>query len=144
MEVHEPKEVVRRYYEELANQRNLDLADAIIAPDFKLFPDSEPPYGPEGVKQFIAWLCIDSFPDMRVSIEELIAEGETVAAAVTLHATHTTTIDWVGGFAPIAPTGKPFTLREHVFWRVSAGKIVERSLVVDTLAMLRQLGMLGS
>jgi hypothetical protein len=72
----DPKSVVQQYYEEVANQRKLDVADEIIAPSFKLFPDSEPPFGPEGVKQFLTWLIIDTFSDMQVTIEDLIAEGE--------------------------------------------------------------------
>jgi hypothetical protein len=80
MGIQEPKEVIRRYYEEIGNQRLLAIADEINAPDFRLFPDSTPPYGPEGVKEGITWLCIDTFPDLGVTIENLIAEGEYVAA----------------------------------------------------------------
>jgi predicted ester cyclase len=140
MSSQDPKSVVRRYYEEVANQRKLDVADEIIAPDFKLFPDSEPPFGPEGVKQFISWLIIDTFPDMHVTIEDLVAEGEMVAAGVTLHATQNTPIDWISAVNVIPATGKRFAMEEFVFWRVVDGKITERRLVVGTLAMLRQLG----
>jgi predicted ester cyclase len=134
-----PKAVVHRYYEEVGNRRQLAAADDIIAPQFRLFPDSEPPYGPEGVKGFIEWLCITTFPDMHVTIEHLIAEGEWVAAGVTLHATQTAPVDWIDGADIIAPTGRRFTLKEHVFWRVVDGKIVERHLVIDTWGMLKQL-----
>jgi predicted ester cyclase len=138
----EPKAIIRRYYEEIGNRRHLAVADEIIDPQFRLFPDSSPPYGPEGVKQFITWLCITTFPDLQVTIEDLIAEGEQVAAFVTLHATQTTPIDWISGVGTIAPTGKPFALKEYVLWRVSAGKIVERTILVDTWSMLQQLKVL--
>ncbi len=142
MDAHDPKTIVRRYYEEVGNQRQLAVADTMFAPDFKLFPHSQPPYGPEGVKQFITWLCINTFPDLHVTIEELIAEGERVAAAVTLHATQTSPIDWLPELGTIPPTGKRFAVPEFVFWRVVDGRIVERQIVVDTWEMLRQLGVL--
>lgn len=84
--------------------------------------------------------CVDTFPDLHATIEDLIAEGDMVAVAVTLHATHTSPIDWIPGIPPIAPTGKRFALREFVFWRVSNSKIVERKIVVATLETLQQLG----
>jgi predicted ester cyclase len=142
MDTLDPKAIIQRYYEEIGNQRRLAVADDIIAPHFKLFPDAPPPYGPEGVKQFISWLCITTFPDLQVTIEHLIAEGELVAAGVTLHATQTTPLNWLDGLDSVAPTGKAFALREIVFWRVSDGKIVERDIVVDTWGMLHQLGVL--
>jgi predicted ester cyclase len=138
----EPKTIIRRYYEEIGNERQLAVADEIIAPHFRLFPDSAPPYGPAGVKDFITWLCLSTFPNLQVTIEDLIAEGEQVAAFVTLHATQTSPIDWLGGVGTIAPTGKPFALKEYVLWRVVAGKIVERKILVDTWGMLQQLGVL--
>ncbi len=140
MDTPEPKAIIRRYYEEIGNHRHLAVADEIFAPDFKLFPDSPPPYGPQGVKEFIRWLCITTFPDLQVTIEHLVAEGEMVAAGVTLHATQNVPIDWISGLGSIAPTGKQFALHEFVFWRIVAGKIVKRQIIVDTWGMLQQLG----
>lgn len=136
----DPKSIVKRYYEEIGNQRKLAVADEIIAPEFKLFRDSQPPYGPEGVKQFITWFCVDTFPDLQGTIDDIVAEGDTVAVAVTLHATHTSPINWIPGIPTIAPTGKRFALREYVFWKVSNSKIVERKIVIETLEMLQQVG----
>ena len=136
----DPKSIVQRYYEEIGNQRNLAVADEIFAPEYKNFPDSQPPYGPEGVKQFITSFVVKTFPDLQATIDDIVVEGDTVAVAVTLHATHTSPINWIPGIPPVAPTGKRFALREFVFWRVSEGKIVERKLVVDKLEMLQQVG----
>ena len=144
MSTHDPKKVVKRYYEEVGNQRQLSVADEIIAPDFKLFPHSAPPYGPEGVKQFITWLCIEGFPDLTVTIEELIAEGNTVAARVTLHAMHTAQLSWLNDLGITAPTGKRFDMEEFVFWRVNRGKITERHILIDRLGVAQQLGMFQS
>ena len=140
MDSQEAKSIIQRYYEEIGNQRQLAVADEIIAPHFRLFPDSPPPYGAEGVKQFITWLCINTFPDLTVTIEELLAEEQQVAAFVTLHATQTSPLDWLSGIDTIAATGKRFALKEYVLWRVIDGKITERTVLVDTWGMLQQLG----
>jgi predicted ester cyclase len=140
MSAEQNKIIIRRYYEEIANQRQLAIADEIIDPDFKLFPWSEPPFGPEGVKHFITWLCIITFPDLQVTIEDIVAAGDRVAVRVTLHATQTNPINWLANFRTIPPTDKPFALQEYVFWRLAEGKIVERWLLVDTWGMLQQLG----
>ena len=134
------KAIIRRYYEEIGNQRNLAVADELFAPDFRLFPDSQPPYGPEGVKQFITWLCITNFPDLRVTIEELIAEDDKVVAHVILHATQQVTMDWLPAVEPIPVTGKPFAMPEFVIWRLEDGKIVERRVFIDFLAVVQQMG----
>jgi predicted ester cyclase len=140
MTAEQNKAIIRRYYEEIANQRRFELADEIISPDFRLFLDSQPPYGPEGVKQFLDWLITQTFPDLRVTIEELVAEGDRVAARVTLHATPHLPIDWINGFDTIPVTGKSFAFKEYVFWGLAEGKIVERWILFDQLDMLRQLG----
>lgn len=140
MDSQEPKAIIQRYYEEIGNQRQLAVADEIIAPRFRLFPDSPPPHGPDGVKQFITWLCINTFPDLYVTIDGLVAEEEQVAAFVTLHATQTSPIDWLSGIGTIAATGKRFAFKEYVLWRVIDGKITERIILVDTWGMLQHLG----
>ena len=48
MDTLDPKAIIQRYYEKIGNQRRLAVADDIVALHFKLFPDSLPPYGPEG------------------------------------------------------------------------------------------------
>lgn len=78
MTAEQNKAVVRRTYDEIDNQRKLEVADEIIAPDFKLFPDSQPPYGPEGYKRFMEWI-LNQFPDFYSTVEEIVAEGDTVA-----------------------------------------------------------------
>ena len=137
------RQVVRRYYEEIGNQRKESVADEIIAPNFKLFPYSQPPYGPEGVKRFMKWLCVESFPDLTVTIDKLIAEGDTVAASVTLHAAHTANFSWFPQLGSFKPTGMRFHLKEFVFWSVADGKITERELLIDRWGVAEQLELFG-
>ena len=140
MSAEQNKAAVRRYYEEIGNQRNFAVADEIFDSNFKLFPDSLPPYGAEGVKQFMSWFIGVKFPDLHVVIDGLICEGDVVASRVTLHATQNAPLDWIAGYGSIAPTGKTFDLHEYIFWRVIDGRIVERWCCFDTLEMLYQLG----
>jgi predicted ester cyclase len=135
------KAVVRRYYEEIGNQRQFAVADEIFDKDFKPFPDSPPPYGPESIKRMLTFLTT-VFPDLRVTIDDEVAEGDKVATLVTLYGTHQNAINYIEGFGSIPPTGKAFEIPEFVLWRVVEGKIVERKLVIDHLPMLSKIGAL--
>ena len=139
MTAEENKAIVSRYYEEIGNQRKFDVADEIFDANFKLFSDSQPPYGPESVKQFMGWFIGVKFPDLHVTIDGIVGDSDVVATRVTLHATQNASVDWIAGFN-IAPTGKAFDLQEYIFWRVVDGKITERWSCFDTLGMLYQLG----
>ena len=126
------KALVRRYYEEIGNQRALIVADELFAPDFRLFPDSAP--GPEGVKQFITWL-IEVFPDFWVRVDDLIAaEGGKVVARFAFGGTHR------AEFLGIPATGKPLAMTEIAIWRIAEGKIVERWIAANALDAVSQLG----
>ncbi len=78
----------RRAYEELLNQGILAVADELIAPDF--LNHEAPPgrnRGPESMRQLTTMLRT-AFPDLRFTIEELVAEGDTVAGRLTMSGTH--------------------------------------------------------
>jgi predicted ester cyclase len=142
MTLEQNKAIVQRFYEELVNQRQFGVVDEIIGEDFRLFSWSEPPFGPAGVRRFMNGL-VARYPDLRITIDDLVAEGEKVATHVTIYATQNLPIDYITGFAPIPATGRMFGLQECVFWRLDEGKIVERYRLVDQLDVLRQLGALG-
>jgi predicted ester cyclase len=84
--------------------------------------------------------AITCFPDLRVIVEDMIAEGDKVAARITLHATQTVPIDWLNDVGVISPTGRQFDFRETQFWRIANGRIVERWVLFDTFDWLQQLG----
>lgn len=134
------KTIVRRFYEELWNNRNLDVADEIIAPDcvthqLRSGADSVAvPRGPEAVKHHITeWL--NGFPDLSFTVEQMIAETEQVVSRSVMRGTHTGS--WLG----IAPTGKQLSIRMIVTQRIVSGKIVEDWVLVEALGFFQQIGL---
>jgi predicted ester cyclase len=92
--------------------------------------------GREGLKRHIAETRI-AFPDIQHDIEDMVAEGDKVAARVTVRATHT------GAFGGIAPTGKEVTVSVVGILRISEGVVVESWFDYDALGLMQQLGALS-
>ena len=136
MSTEDNKATVQHLYEQLFNQGNLSVADEVIAPDFinhNASPGSN--RGPESMRQLITMLST-AFPDMHYTIEELVAEGDTVVARVTVSGTHR------GPFQGMPPTGRSFRQAQMHFIRFRDGKAVEHRAVRDDLGMMRQLGVI--
>ena len=132
----ENKATVQHLYEQLFNRGNLPVADEVIAPDF--INHNTPPgsnRGPASMRQLITMLST-AFPDMHYTIEELVAEGDTVVARVTVSGTHR------GPFQGIPPTGRSFRQDQMHFIRFRDGKVVEHRAVRDDLGVMRQLGVI--
>lgn len=89
--------------------------------------------GPELLKEVFARL-LRAYPDLRIEVEDVIAEGGTVVARNTVTGTHR------GEYMGIAPTGRAVTYDEVFILRFAGGRIVETRGIVDVLAQLRQLG----
>jgi predicted ester cyclase len=77
----------------------------------------------------------DAFPDMHVTIDDMVAEGDKVAARVTMTGTHK------GEIMGIPPTNKKVTVSLIVIDRFAGGKIVEDNGQFDALGLMRQLGL---
>ena len=135
----ENKALVRRWFEDLFNEGNLDVADEIIAPDQLDHDPTLPdlPIGPEGQKQLVN-LYRSAFPDARITIEEQVAEGDTVVTRWSGRGTHQ------GELMGVAPTGKQVTITGIVINHISEGKIVESWTNYDALGMLQQIGAIPS
>ncbi len=134
MPAEENKALVRRLYEEVLNKGNLGVIDELCSAD--VVDHSAPPgipSGIEGVKQMMA-MYRAVFPDMHVTIEDLIAEGDKVVSRYTLRGTQK------GNFMGIAPTGKQVTLTGIAIDHRVDGKVVEHWENFDQLGMMQQLG----
>ena len=114
----ENKAVSRRVAEEIFNEGNLDLADELYAPDYVLHDPSLPEdlHGPEGLKQYTA-MNLGAFPDVRVSVEDQIAEGDMVVTRWTATGTHT------GELLGIPPTGRRIEISGMTINRFSGSRI---------------------
>ncbi len=129
------KAIVRRLFDELWNKGNLSVADQLFTPNYTHHDSSSPDFGhgPESERKR-ATLYRTAFPDLRLTIEDLIAEGDIVMARWSCHGTHK------GDLNGIAPTGKPFTISGVTVARLLNGKLAEGHVNWDALGMMQQLG----
>jgi len=129
------KNVVRRLFEEVWNKSNLPVAEEVFAPSYVHHDPATPDVGrgPESEKKR-ATLYHTAFPDLRLTIEDIIAEGETVMARWSCRGTHK------GDLSGIAPTGKQFTISGVSIVRFANGKMVEGWINWDALGLMQQLG----
>jgi serine phosphatase RsbU (regulator of sigma subunit) len=129
----ENKASFRRYLEEAWNQSNLEVVDEIFDRYVSHQPDgSVLERGPEDVKRFVGEFR-SAFPDLRLIIEEQLAEGDKVVSRGTIRGTHQ------GEFRGIAPTGEEMEIPGMAVFRFSEeGKVVESWDSYDQLSLMRQ------
>lgn len=134
------KAVARRYFEDIFSQGNLAVAAEIIAPEYEEDgPSAIPglPAGPEGSNIHVT-VYRNAFPDVSFTVDEQIAEGETVVTRWTATGTHQ------GELSGIPATGKSVTITGVSIDRVVDGKLVAGWNISDQLGLLRQLGVIPS
>jgi len=128
------KDLIRRLFDDVWNGGRLGLLDTLVG---AAYVDHNPSpgqvAGAAGVKAKVESLRA-AFPDLRFTLEELVGEGEIVAARYSWRGTHR------GSFLGIAPTGKTILVRGMDFYRLRERRIVEHWDNVDELGMLSQLG----
>jgi predicted ester cyclase len=126
----------RRFYEEVINQKHLSVIDEIAGANYvnHSSPPGLPP-GREGLKAFVGAFHA-AFPDGYLSIDQMIAEGDTVATRLTFRGTHT------GAFMGIPPTGKKVTVPALDMARYADGKLAEHWGGPDQMSLLQQLGVI--
>jgi len=129
------KKVIRQLVTAV-NTRNYDLLDEIVAPDFVRHCQATPDVHVKSrneMKQFLRQ-DLTVFPDSRISLEVIIAEGNMVAGYFTFSATQK------GAIGPFPASGKKVALKYLSIMRLEAGKIAEMWIEWDNLAVLSQLG----
>jgi steroid delta-isomerase-like uncharacterized protein len=132
------KNVIRRLFEEVWNKGNLPVADELFAQNYSHHDSSTPDFGrgPESEKKRVT-LYRTAFPDVRLTVEDMIAEGETVTARWSCKGTHR------GDLKGIAPTGKQFNISGISVARFTSGKISESWVNWDALGLMQQLGVVA-
>jgi steroid delta-isomerase-like uncharacterized protein len=135
MSAEENKKVVQRFWGVWEEEDFVDLIDELLAPDYVNHSPGMPdqPTGPEGVKAVVS-MFRSGMPDLRVTIDDMIAEGDKVATRYTIEGTHE------GELFGVPPTGRRLSIESMTVERVSGGKIIEHRRITDTLDMMQQLG----
>lgn len=134
MPVEANKAIAREYFEAFVS-RDVAWMDEHIAPEF-IRHDPGLPFevrGPEGVKHLNS-VFFSAFPDLRLEVEDVIAEGEKVLARLTIRGTHR------GELMGTSPTGKEVEVGVLDLFRIADGKLAEHWAAIDNLGLMRQLG----
>jgi predicted ester cyclase len=125
-----PSDLVRRWYEEVWNQGRLDVCDELFTPNYR--HPGQPLPGPIGPKR-----VVDSyrraFPDIRFTIEDMIADGPRVASRLTFRGTHLGVLD------DLAPTGRTVEVRAIGIFHVEGDRLAKHWGLFDENALRRQL-----
>src|SRR5215469_11480429 len=115
MSLEEMKTFVRNHFEVFVNQKNLDIADVNLSPDFvdhgADVPPGTPP-GPAGAKEYVG-KALKKFPDMKVTIQDIIAEGDKVVVRNLWQGTD-------------RDSGQKLQFAGIVIWRMDQGQLAER------------------
>jgi steroid delta-isomerase-like uncharacterized protein len=129
------KAQIRRVIEEAYSRGDLGVVDEVAASDVVIHASSRQIHGREGAKQYVAAFRA-GFPDLHFTVEEQIAEGDTVVTRWTARGTHK------GNFQGIPATGREIRLAGADIDRVIGGKVVECWAHIDELGLMRQLGVI--
>lgn len=139
MSTEQNKATSRKWYVDMFTHGDLAVADAICAPDYENIDPYAPPggwpRGPEGSRQ-VAQLYRAAFPDIHFTVEDQVAQGDTVFTRWTARGTHN------GPLPNIPPTGNAVTVTGISAEYYQDGKIIRSRVNWDFLGMLQQLGVI--
>lgn len=135
MQVETNTTVASRWYEEVFNAGKIELIDELFVSNFVDHDPSNPLPGLDGVRQLVS-MYRSAFPDLRLTIEDEITEGDRVVTRFTGRGTHK------GPLMGIPPTGKRVTITAIDILRFENGRIAEHWGNQDLLGMMQQLGVI--
>lgn len=135
MSIQENKAIVQRFYDEVINRGSQVALTEIVSPEYR--EHGAPPDQPPGLEGFLLFLQMVStaFPDIQVTVEDLLAEGDKVAARLTVRGTHLGIL-----MDTIQPTGRQATWTGIDILQIENGKIIGRWSERNLLSLVRQLG----
>ncbi len=135
------KQAVRRFTDEVFNQGQVALIDELCAPDLQYHePGISDVHGSKDLKRYVTAIRT-AFPDMRLTLDDVISEGDQVVTRYTMRGTNTG--DFEFGKMHIPATGKKVALTGIDITRISGGKAVEIWEQPDNLGLINQLGLTG-
>jgi steroid delta-isomerase-like uncharacterized protein len=132
----ENEALVRRYFEEIWDKGNLDLIDELFTTNFVRHGPTATEGEVRGLEAFkgVVSMYRTAFPDLRVPIEDLVAEGDRVVTRWTARGTHQ------GELMGITPTGNQASVTGIIVDRISGGRIEKEWVEYDTLHLMQQIG----
>jgi steroid delta-isomerase-like uncharacterized protein len=137
MSIEENKSIVRRFFEVGPSKGDLCAANELLAPGFALHVPLPCSPGVQGIDEVIS-ACRAAFEHLNVSVEDMVAEDDRVAARFTARGIHK------GAFMGLQPTGKSITMTGIEIFRIENGKIAELWGEANLIGLIQQLGILPS
>lgn len=129
----EGNKLIIRHLNEGLNNGDLSVVDELVAENYVLHTTAGPDIGLEGFKQYLVTVR-SIYPDLRITIDDMIAQEDKVAHRFTWRGTHQ------GGFEGVSPTAKLVTVKAIAISRFDGGKIAEEWTIHDRLGLYQQLG----
>jgi predicted ester cyclase len=128
------KRLVRQYYEQVINTGDVERIGEFISPDYvEIYRNVRHPIGLQGARRHVLGVR-STYPDLHLTVEQQIAEGEWVVSRVTASGTHQG--EWFG----MRPTGKRLEFTAVNIDRVIDGRIIEHGGAADLLEPLLEAG----
>ncbi len=134
MSIEDNKQVIRKYIEEVINTGNVGMIHNFIASNYtEIHEGKRYPVGIEGAREHIVGVR-RTYPDLKLTVDRQIAEGDWVATCITARGTHKGT--WLG----MKPTGKQVSFTGVNIEKVENGKITEHGGAANLLLQLLEIG----
>jgi predicted ester cyclase len=128
------KLVIRRYIEEIVNTGNVGRIGEFVSADYvEVYRGVRSPVGLDGAREHVLGVR-RTYPDLHLTIDRQIAEGEWVVTQVTAKGTH------MGSWLGMRPTGKAVEIAAVNVDRVVGGRIVEHGGAANSLEALLEIG----
>jgi predicted ester cyclase len=138
-------ELVRTFFEDVLTKGEMDRCADLVAPlyvEHAVAPfgshEAGPVDGPQHLVATAGWLR-DQFPDIRMEIEQVVAQGDRIAVLVRSTGTNLGRLNGV-----IPPTGRSFSTRQSHWFRVEGGRLAEHWATREDLPAMLQLGVVDS
>jgi len=134
MTLEENKKIIRGYIEQVINTGNIDVIEKFVSPNYtEVHEGKKYSVGIKGAKEHIIGVR-KTYPDLKLTIDRQIAEGDWVATCITAEGTHKGT--WLG----IKPTNKKVTFTGVNIEKIENGKIIEHGGAANLLLQLIEIG----
>lgn len=135
----ENKSIARRLYQEVWNERKLDVVDELISPSHALYDPnaSDSQVGPQAYKRTLTTF-LTGIPDLRFKVQDMISENSKLAVSWVVSGTHQ------GDFYGIPATNKKISVEGVTIHQIDSGKILDSYVTWDMLGVMRRLGAVPS